>query len=151
MTQTIEQLRQRVTVSQEEISGLLTRLREMTEYANKRNDQLAKAEQLWQIAQGRCDGLEEKLAKAEQRVAEVTALNPILEILDPARRLFIIANRLELKYLPIYADQPDPTYITKWVWEVRDQFGASVCEAHEWLYQAIDNAEKAISANGASS
>lgn len=33
-------------------------------------DQLAKAEQLWQIAQGRCDGLEEKLAKAEQRVAE---------------------------------------------------------------------------------
>ena len=34
-------------------------------------DQLAKAEQLWQIAQGRCDGLEEKLAKAEQRVAEL--------------------------------------------------------------------------------
>ena len=33
-------------------------------------DQLAKAEQLWQIAQGRCDGLEEKLAKAEQRVAK---------------------------------------------------------------------------------
>ena len=30
-------------------------------------DQLAKANQLWQIAQGRCDGLEEKLAKAEQR------------------------------------------------------------------------------------
>ena len=32
--------------------------------------QLAKAEQLWQAAQGRCDGLEEKLAKAEQRVAD---------------------------------------------------------------------------------
>ena len=31
-------------------------------------DQLAKADQLWQVAQGRCDGLEEKLAKAEQRV-----------------------------------------------------------------------------------
>ena len=30
-------------------------------------DQLAKVNQLWQIAQGRCDGLEEKLAKAEQR------------------------------------------------------------------------------------
>ena len=29
-------------------------------------DQLAKANQLWQIAQGRCDGLEEKLAKADQ-------------------------------------------------------------------------------------
>ena len=36
-------------------------------------DQLAKAEQLWQVAQGRCDGLEEKLAKAEQRVAEAIA------------------------------------------------------------------------------
>ncbi len=32
--------------------------------------QLTKAEQLWQVAQGRCDGLEEKLVKAEQRVAE---------------------------------------------------------------------------------
>ena len=37
-------------------------------------DQLAKAEQLWQVAQGRCDGLEEKLAKVEQRVAEACAL-----------------------------------------------------------------------------
>ena len=37
---------------------------------NDLKDQLAKAEQLWQVAQGRCDGLEEKLAKAEQRVAE---------------------------------------------------------------------------------
>lgn len=35
--------------------------------------QLAKAEQLLQVAQGRCDGLEEKLAKAEQRVAEACA------------------------------------------------------------------------------
>ena len=33
-------------------------------------EKLAKAEQLWQVAQGRCDGLEEKLVKAEQRVAE---------------------------------------------------------------------------------
>ena len=31
---------------------------------------LAKAEQLWQVSKGRCDGLEEKLAKTEQRVAE---------------------------------------------------------------------------------
>ena len=36
-------------------------------------DQLTKAEQLWQVAKGRCDGLEEKLAKAEQRVAEAIA------------------------------------------------------------------------------
>lgn len=36
-------------------------------------EKLAKAEQLWQVAQGRCDGLEEKLAKAEQRVAEACA------------------------------------------------------------------------------
>ena len=35
--------------------------------------QLAKAEQLLQVAQGRCDELEEKLAKAEQRVAEACA------------------------------------------------------------------------------
>ena len=35
-------------------------------------DQLAKAEQLWQIAQGRCDGLEEKLAKAEQQAKELS-------------------------------------------------------------------------------
>ena len=43
-------------------------------------DQLTKAEQLWQIAQGRCDGLEEKLAKAEQRVAEACALQVATEI-----------------------------------------------------------------------
>ena len=53
------------------------------------SDQLAKAEQLWQIAQGRCDGLEEKLAKAEQRVAEACALQVATEIkfhwLDAAR------------------------------------------------------------------
>lgn len=42
-------------------------------YVKKLEDQLAKANQLWQIAQGRCDGLEEKLAKAEQRVAEACA------------------------------------------------------------------------------
>lgn len=52
-------------------------------------DQLAKAEQLWQIAQGRCDGLEEKLAKAEQRVAEACALQVATETklhwLDAAR------------------------------------------------------------------
>lgn len=35
--------------------------------------QLAKVEQLLQVAQGRCDELEEKLAKAEQRVAEACA------------------------------------------------------------------------------
>ena len=40
----------------------------------KLRDQLTKAEQLWQVAQGRCDGLEEKLAKAEQRVAEYNEL-----------------------------------------------------------------------------
>lgn len=41
---------------------------------NELRTQLAKAEQLWQIVQGRCDGLEEKLAKAEQLVAEACAL-----------------------------------------------------------------------------
>ena len=51
--------------------------------------QLAKAEQLLQVAKGRCDGLEEKLAKAEQRVAEACALQVATEIkfhwLDAAR------------------------------------------------------------------
>ena len=51
--------------------------------------QLAKAEQLWQVAQGRCDGLEEKLAKAEQRAAEACALQVATETkfhwLDAAR------------------------------------------------------------------
>lgn len=51
--------------------------------------QLAKAEQLWQVAQGRCDGLEEKLTKAEQRVAEACALQVATETrfhwLDAAR------------------------------------------------------------------
>ena len=52
-------------------------------------DQLAKANQLWQVAKGRCDGLEEKLAKAEQRVAEACALQVATETrfreLDAAR------------------------------------------------------------------
>ena len=77
----------------------------------------------------------------------IRALNPMLEILDERRRLFVISNNFELKYLPIYADQPDPTYIVKWVWEVRNQHGSSVAEAHEWLYQAIDNAELAAIAS----
>ena len=42
-------------------------------------DQLAKAEQLWQVAQGRCDGLEEKLTKAEQLVADACALQVATE------------------------------------------------------------------------
>ena len=52
-------------------------------------DKLTKAEKLWQIAQGRCNGLEEKLAKAEQRVAEACALQVATETkfhwLDAAR------------------------------------------------------------------
>lgn len=46
----------------------------------------------------------------------------------------------ELKYLPIYADQPDPTYIVNWVWEVRDSQGSAVTQAHKWMYSAIDEA-----------
>ena len=44
--------------------------REVWDQLNELRTQLTKTEQLWQVAQGRCDGLEEKLAKAEQRVAE---------------------------------------------------------------------------------
>ena len=46
-------------------------------------DQLVKAEQLWQIAQGRCDGLEEKLAKAEQRVAKYNELLYAVQTKNP--------------------------------------------------------------------
>ena len=68
-------------------------------------------------------------------------------VINSIRMELLVRNNYELKYLPIYADQPDPTYIVKWVWEVRDQYGASVAEAHEWLYQAIDNAEVATIAS----
>ena len=64
-----------LATAQEEISGLLTQLREMTEYANKRNDQAL--------------DLQDQLAKAEQRVAEACALQVATEIkfhwLDAAR------------------------------------------------------------------
>ena len=55
-----------LATAQEEISGLLTQLREMTEYANKRNDQAL--------------DLQDQLAKAEQRVAEACALQVATEI-----------------------------------------------------------------------
>lgn len=74
-------LRSQLAAAQEETRLLTERNATNEEYAanlvkalTKTQDQLAKAEQLWQIAQGRCDGLEEKLAKAEQRVAEACAL-----------------------------------------------------------------------------
>ena len=82
MTQTIEQLTARVRELEEEIERLskLAYIGEhqFDDYTWKHRHgelraQLAKAEQLWQVAQGRCDGLEEKLAKAEQRVAEACA------------------------------------------------------------------------------
>lgn len=66
---------------------------------------------------------------------------PFNKLLSAQQRHFLFENEYELKYLPIYADQPDPTYIVKWVWEVRDKHGASVAEAHEWMYQAINNAQ----------
>lgn len=80
----------------------------------------------------------------DQRDELLAALGSVI---DCRRMEFLARNKYELKYLPIYADQPDPTYIVKWVWEVRDQHGASVAEAHEWLYQAIDKAEVAAIAS----
>ena len=61
---------------------------------------------------------------------------------------FLRNNRLELKYLPIYADQPDPTYIVKWVWEIRDEYGVAICEAHEWLCTVLNNAMLAAAPKG---
>lgn len=52
---------------QEEMNDWRNQAHQSQSAFDRLQDQLAKAEQLWQIAQGRCDGLEEKLAKAEQR------------------------------------------------------------------------------------
>ena len=108
----VEKLRNQLTAAQEEISGLLTQLREMTEYANKRNDQaldlqdqLAKANQLWQVAQGRCDGLEEKLAKAEQRVAEYNELIYAVQTKNPDET----RHQTALRYIRNAENRPSNT------------------------------------------
>ena len=82
--------------SSEDFDGLIAMLEDeaskwqtLQRKITSRRTQLAKAEQLWQIVQGRCDGLEEKLAKAEERVAEACALQVATEtkfhLLDAAR------------------------------------------------------------------
>lgn len=71
-------------------------------------------------------------------VSQEPAMHPMQQILDGDRELFLLENRYELKYLPIYANIPDPTYVVKWVWEVRDANGYPVAKASEWLYHAID-------------
>ena len=64
------ELRTQLAAAQEEMNGWRNQAHQSQSAFDRLQDQLAKAEQLWQVAQGRCDGLEEKLAKAEQRVAE---------------------------------------------------------------------------------
>ena len=85
---------QKLAAAQEEIEQLRAALDaksvlHLDAEKSELKNQLAKAEQFWQIAQGRCDGLEEKLAKAEQRVAEACALQVATETrfhwLDAAR------------------------------------------------------------------
>ena len=66
----LEQLRQQLATAQEEIESTRTYFTTLLE---EQRVLLAKAEQLWQVAQGRCDGLEEKLAKAERLVSEACA------------------------------------------------------------------------------
>lgn len=65
-----EELKAQLAAAQEEIKTITEQKNRMWFEMQTAQNQLAKAEQLWQVAQGRCDGLEEKLAKAEQRVAE---------------------------------------------------------------------------------
>ena len=85
----IVELRTQLAAAQEEIKTVTEQKNRMWFEMQTAQDQLAKAEQLWQVAQGRCDGLEEKLTKAEQRVAEACALQVATEIkfhwLDAAR------------------------------------------------------------------
>lgn len=88
--------------------------------------------------------LKTELEAARRVVALYERLDsPIGNILTSEQRKFLFGNEYELKYLPLYADQPDPTHIVKWVFEVRDKQGASVAGAHEWLYQTIENAQVA--------
>ena len=68
-------------------------------------DQLAKAEQLWQIAQGRCDGLEEKLAKAEQRVAKYNELLYAVQTKNPDET----RHQTALRYIRNAENRPSNT------------------------------------------
>lgn len=45
---------------------LLSAVAHEADVADSYRDQLAKAQQLWQVAQGRCDGLEEEIQKLRQ-------------------------------------------------------------------------------------
>ena len=71
--------------------------------------------------------------------------SPFYQIIPMEDQIKLRDLGYEIKYLPIYADQPDPTYITDWVFEVRDKHGSSVCKAHKWLYSAIKAAIRARS------
>lgn len=56
---------------EEEVERNATRRYELVACRKERDElraKLAKAEQLWQVAQGRCDGLEEKLAAAQEEI-----------------------------------------------------------------------------------
>ena len=68
-------------------------------------DQLAKANQLWQIAQGRCDGLEEKLAKAEQRVAKYNELLYAVQTKNPDET----RHQTALRYIRNAENRPSNT------------------------------------------
>ena len=68
------ELRAQLAAAQEEMNDWRNQAHQSQSAFDRLQDQLAKAEQLWQIAQGRCDGLEGKLVRAEQRVAEACAL-----------------------------------------------------------------------------
>lgn len=86
-----DELRTQLAAAQEEIRSREDFIAMLQE---TQKDQLAKAEQLWQIAQGRCDGLEEKLAKVGQLVAEACAELAYAELDDPFLSGHGYANRV---------------------------------------------------------
>lgn len=77
-----------------------------------------------------------------QRIVELyeQLYSPFCKLISMPDQLELKRLNYELKYLPIYADQPDPTYIVDWVWEVRDQHGCSVAPAEKHMYSVIKSA-----------
>lgn len=110
-----------------------------------------------EIHDGDWSMLDEAAGALAQADKEIESLRNIVEryerietpfdnLLTSEHRRFLFDNRFELKYLPMYADQPDPTYIVNWFWEVRDSHGSAVTQAHKWMYSAIDAAMVASAA-----
>ena len=101
----IVELRTQLAAAQEEIKTVTEQKNRMWFEMQTAQDQLAKAEQLWQVAKGRCDGLEEKLAKAEQRVSEYNKLIYAVQTKNPDET----RHQTALRYIRNAENRPSNT------------------------------------------